>query len=378
MSDERKRKIDAFINEGSWYLPNLVNTTTSTSRSVTPATSSTSVTNSPTRTTNSESYIDMPEEVRLGAQEERDRWMQEQGFARNAKGEWVANDSSLGSVLNMRKHQEEVERVNKAKALNAGLFNAVATLGDMISAVTGGNVYRREKNTIAEDAAKDTIARRDALVAAEASAKEKERERLIDALQKAQTAHDKYLDLHGIRRNKQTAEGFVETRTTTNSGGTTVGTQEQHSPARVSTTPLVVYGKDGSADNMLVNSSLAQAYVDRAWTALQKMDLTKNSTLLSSLSSKGYIDKAGKLKPSLKNEIINDADIYAILPQDVQQMNRELYKHSEAFGRYVNSEQFKNLPIEQQEAYMNQVLERINGRIDDGGFNPNIHGSRLR
>lgn len=360
MSEEKKRKVDEFIAGANWYQPNIQQSSTTTQSSTTPSTKTTVTVDSPTKTTTAEVSTYYSDEVKKGGQAEYDKSMRDQGFAKNSKGEWVRNDSSLGSVLNMQKHNQEVERVNKAKALNAGLFNAISTIGDMISAGTGGNVYKREKNTIAEDAAKDTIARRDHAVAAEAAAKEKDRAAMLDALKNARAAHDKYLDLNGIKKSSQTTEGYQETRTTENSGGKTTGrSTTTKTPDPTHFTPIEVHSADGSHDTLYVDKTMAQLYKDKAWQELQRINLSQNTELARVLEEQGYTDSNGNLKPSLKDRIIDDPKVYPFLPASVQQMNRELYKRSEVFGRYLNSSDFRNLPLDEQYAEM----ERINAQI---------------
>jgi hypothetical protein len=362
MSEEKKRKVDEYITGASWYLPNIQQKSTTTTSSTTPQTTSTTTVDAPTKTTTAESSTFYSDKVKKGGQAEYEKSMRDQGFAKNSKGEWVRNDSSLGSVLNMQKHNQEVERVNRAKALNSGLFNAISTIGDMISAGTGGNVYKREKNTIAEDAAKDTIARRDAAVAAEAAAKEKDRSALLNALKNAQVANDRYLEMHGIKKTSQTSGGYKETRTTENSGGrTTQRTTNTQSPDPVRFTPIVVHSADGSYDTLDVDKAMAQLYKDEAWNELQRINLSQNTELARVLEEQGYTDSNGKLKPTLKDRIIDDPNVYPFLPLSVQQMNRELYKRSETFGSYVNSIDFKNLPLDEQYAAIERIEARING-----------------
>lgn len=360
MSEEKKRKVNEFVAGADWYLPNIQQSSTTTQSSTTPSTTSTVTVDTPTKTTTAESSTHYSDEVKQGGQAEYEKSMRDQGFVKNAKGEWVMNDSSLGSVLNMQKHNQDVERVNRAKALNAGLFNAISTVGDMISAGTGGNVYKREKNTIAEDAAKDTIARRDAAVAAEAAAKEKDRAALLDALKNAKAAHDKYLELNGIKKTSQSTEGYKETRSTENSGGTTTqSSTTSKSPEATHFTPIVVHSADGSHDTLYVDKTMAQLYKDKAWQELQRINLSQNTELARVLEEQGYTDSNGNLKPTLKDRIIDDPKVYPFLPASVQQMNRELYKRSEVFGRYINSSDFGNLPLDEQYAEM----ERINAQI---------------
>lgn len=362
MSEEKKRKVNEFVASADWYLPNIQQSSTTTQSSTTPSTTSTVTVDTPTKTTTAESSTYISDEVKKGGRAEEEKSMRDQGFVKNGNGEWVLNDSSLGSVLNLQRHNQEVERVNRAKALNAGLFNAISTIGDMISAGTGGNVYKREKNTIAEDAAKDTIARRDAAVAAEAAAKEKDRAALLDALKNAKAAREKYNELHGIKKTSQTTEGYKETRSTANSGGTTTqSSTTTKTPDPTHFTPIVVHSADGSYDTLWVDKAMAQLYKDKAWNELQRINLSQNGGLARVMEEQGYVDSNGNLKPTLKERIVDDPKVYPFLPASVQQMNRELYKRSEVFGRYINSSDFRNLPLDEQYAEMERISAQIYG-----------------
>lgn len=359
MSDENKEKINEFVASADWYSPS----NKQTSATYTSPATSTLTADIPTKTTTAETSTHYSDDVIQGAEAKRDKSMQDQGFVKNAKGEWVINDSSLGSVLNMQKHNQEVERVNRAKALNAGLFNTISTIGDMISAGTGGNVYKREKNTIAEDAAKDTIARRDALVAAEAAAKEKDRAALLNALKNAQAAYDKYLESNGVKKTTQTAEGYQEKRTTNSSGtSTTTKTSEP-----VSVTPMTVYSADGTYDRLYVDKAVAQLYKDTVWDALQNINLSMNSGLARVLAEQGYTNSNGTLKQAYKDRIVDDPKVYPFLPTSVQLMNREMYKRSAVFGSYVHGD-FTRLPEDEKVEYMERINERIYGDEDDGFY----------
>jgi hypothetical protein len=125
---------------------------------------------------------------------------------------------------------------------------------------------------------------------------------------------------------------------------------------------------------------MAQLYKDKAWQELQRINLSQNTELARVLEEQGYTDSNGNLKPALKDRIIDDPKVYPFLPASVQQMNRELYKRSEVFGRYLNSSDFRNLPLDEQYAEMERINAQIYGtRNDDEGYDPNSsRTSRLR
>lgn len=147
------------------------------------------------------------------------------GFEREESGKLKDKNSTIGDLVNMRKFTEESERINRAKALNAGLFNAFATIGDMISAGVGGNVYKRDKDTTAADAAKDTDAKKKALIDAEKAAKDRDRQRYADAVKAIQDLNFKH---HSLRDKvtSQTTEGFYQPEVSK-----TVTTQSSTDPA---------------------------------------------------------------------------------------------------------------------------------------------------
>lgn len=366
-----KQEIEEMKSKGGWYLPNIQQDSNATVSSTTPQTTSTVEISSPEKTATTEVRTEYDAETKQGAQNDYDKSMAQQGYTKNEQGEWKPNNSFLSSVIDMKKHNEEVERVNKAKALNAGLYHALSTIGDMIAASGGGSVYKRDKDTIAADATKDTIARRDALIVAENNARAKDRESLMNAIKNAQAAYDKYLELNGVKKSQQTSVGGTETRTTTNSGGTTTqSTNTIKSGEATKFTPITVYSQDGRGRTMYVDRTMAAQYANQAWSDLTRIDLRNNKELRNYAESKGYIDGDGKWKPSLDSVILSDPEIFKALPSTTQQMNRELYFKSEEFGRYVNGADFNSMTEEQQKAERDRIYNSVYG-AEDEGFNPN-------
>lgn len=332
MTEEQLRAERARL-EG--WRPNIYGETTHSHGSqTTPETTSTTTTETPTKNSSASSYTEYTDAVRQGAVADSDKAMTQQGYEKNDKGEWVKKDNYLSSILNMKKHNEEVERINRAKALNAGLLNAFTTIGDMISAGVGGNVYKRDKNTIAEDAAKDTIARREATIQAEAVAREKDRQDLLKALESAKAAHDKYLELNGIKKTEQTQEGHTETRTSTNSGGTSRSSSFTTKKEKKPTEVMNVMDIDGGATQMAVDSVEAEKYRNTAWSAIKNINLANNAEFARYARNAGYLN-GNKWDERSKYVAVNDVNLIKMLPQDVQLMNRELRKNSELYARSV-------------------------------------------
>jgi hypothetical protein len=58
----------------------------------------------------------------------------------------------------MRKKREEEMALNRAKQKESALYDSLSVLGDMITAATGGNVWKRDKNTVAKNAHDNNLA----------------------------------------------------------------------------------------------------------------------------------------------------------------------------------------------------------------------------
>ncbi len=58
----------------------------------------------------------------------------------------------------MRKKREEEMALNRAKQKESAFYDSLSVLGDMITAATGGNVWRRDKNTVAKNAHDNNLA----------------------------------------------------------------------------------------------------------------------------------------------------------------------------------------------------------------------------
>jgi hypothetical protein len=163
--------------------------------------------------------------ARIAAEKEL---VQSLGFERAEDGSLKDTNPTIGDLLDLKKYTQESERINKAKALNAGLYNAVSTIGDIISAGVGGNVYKREKDTIAADAAKDTDAKKKALLDAEKAAKDKDRQRYADAVKAIQDLNIKHMNLRD-KISTQTTNGYTqpEVSQTVTTKGTTDPAEER-------------------------------------------------------------------------------------------------------------------------------------------------------
>lgn len=172
--------------------------------------------------TSSSGYAEeTPEQKAEREAAERALW-EARGYEVGADGKRIDKASTLGDILKMKDYAEQVEKANKIKATNAGVYNTLTLLGDMISAGVGGDVHKREKNTIAEDAIKDTQAKKEAVIAAEKAAKEKDRERLAEAQKAAEDLRLRYAALRD-KVSSQTTEGYYQPEVKT----TTTNEQEQ-------------------------------------------------------------------------------------------------------------------------------------------------------
>lgn len=122
----------------------------------------------------------------------------------------------------IRDAREKQQKLNRWKQIESALFNSGAILSDMISAGVGGNVWRREKDTTAQDAAKDMERLRELQAAEDAAAAMQERQDRVNAFNAAQTARNQEYE-----RLKQTVSGTKqsgESKTKHSGKSTTDGT----------------------------------------------------------------------------------------------------------------------------------------------------------
>lgn len=147
----------------------------------------------------------------------------------------IERDQSLFDALGLdrdklRGEREKQMRLNRWKQIESALFNSGAILSDMISAGIGGNVWKRDKDTTASDAAKDNERLRELQAAEDAAASERERKERQEAYKAAEDA--RYRELDRLKQNVQ--EGSSRTRggsqsdTTTESKSDTTSTQTQN------------------------------------------------------------------------------------------------------------------------------------------------------
>lgn len=150
----------------------------------------------------------------------------------------------LTEVLGIDKARLEREREAKRKDLEgrrkeANLYNAFSVLGDMFSTAIGGNVYKRDKNTIAADA-------KDDLEKAQKEATEKDTE-IKNKLEAARQAYAKLLRDERDRLDEKYAPKKQENESnggsSTVSGGMSQGVTNEKS--KVYKQPDVVVGRGG-------------------------------------------------------------------------------------------------------------------------------------
>lgn len=356
-----------FINKAAWYTGDTEKTKVTTTNS-TPDSSSTVTITHPTKSTSGSTQYEYDAATLQGATSQGDKVMTDLGYEKDAQGNWKRKDNYLSTVLNMQKHNQEVERINRAKALNAGLFNTISTIGDMISAGTGGNVYKREKNTVAEDAAKDTIARRDAIHAAEMTAKEKEDEMLQSALAKARDAYNKHLEMNRKQVTTQeiTTSGDEIRKTETKGGQQTQTVSTTKTGGKQEFVPIAIRKADGSVAELQIEKSAADAYQTQLLNAINSIDLNAeaNKGLKDYALNKGYLDDYGNWDFSKKlSFILSDATIFDKLPEAIKKANRDLYWKSREFAVYAKGD-YQKLDETQRKAKEAEINGSLYGYDD--------------
>lgn len=147
----------------------------------------------------------------------------DKGYIQDEKGNWVEPNmlDALKIRDNLRATREQQQKLNRWKQIESALYNSGAILSDMITAGFGGDVWKREKDTTAADAAKDTERLRELQAAEDVAWADKERQRREAEAKERQAIRDKEFE-----RNTKTI--------TTNSGSNT-GTQQSVSSSNQTT-----------------------------------------------------------------------------------------------------------------------------------------------
>lgn len=323
------------------------------------------------------------ENAKKVAQEQSDATMQNRGFVKNENGEWVKKHSSVEDLFGLKNHAEQVEKLNRQKSRNAGLFNVLTTLSDMITASGGGNVYKREKNDIAEKASQDTIARRDSLVAAEQAAHAKDRQDLIDALKDAQVAYDKYIEMYSPQETTQDF-GKQSSSSTQNYGAKTTkekantetdaNASERKNPKSPDTMQKIIHNADGNIMNVNVDKQKVYEYHD---AVMRELVGNRNPEFVRYAVQKGWYDvNNGRLITSanVQNQILSDPDIYRFLSPQTQLLERKLYYDSEEHAREIYGREYRN----KSELDKAKRLEEIDKMIEGNANANNQQASQVQ
>jgi hypothetical protein len=231
----------------------------------------------------------------------------------------------------MKLNAAEAERMNRLKATNAGVYNALSSIGDMITAGIGGNVYKREKDNTAENAAKDTIARRDAITAAELNAKEKDRIALNDALAKAKEAHDKYMELHGVKKSEQKSDEATETREVATNVTTTTQKIKGAKRDEVKYGTITIKKHDGSYASLSIDEEVIKSHNANVIADLNNQ-LKTNTEWKKYASMNGWLNSDGTvIKSTSESAVLGDSERYKYMSPNMQRESALLYKQSKQY-----------------------------------------------
>lgn len=199
------------------------NTMQSGSSRTTSSNNSVSVSNQESSSTGeSRREIDR-EAAEQAANKQIEQLNRDKGYIQDEQGNWVEPNmlDALKIRDNLRATREQQQKLNRWKQIESALYNSGAILSDMITAGLGGDVWKREKDTTAADAAKDTERLRELQAAEDVAWADKERQRREAEAKERQAIRDKEFE-----RNTKTI--------TTNSGSNT-GTQQSVSSSNQTT-----------------------------------------------------------------------------------------------------------------------------------------------
>lgn len=313
---------------GNTLLSSTEDKTLTTTKSTSPAV--VTVTKDPTSTTTTTQNI-YDDKVISGANEEKNTYMGDRGFVRGTDGRWINTNSTIGDLLGMKLNAAEAERMNRLKATNAGVYNALSSIGDMITAGIGGNVYKREKDNTAENAAKDTIARRDAITAAELNAKEKDRIALNDALAKAKEAHDKYMELHGAKRSEQNSDEATETREVATNVTTTTQKIKGAKRDEVKYGTITIKKHDGSYAALSIDEEVIKSHNAKVIADLNNQ-LKTNKEWRNYAIKNGWLNtNESEIKSASESAVLGDSERYKYMSPKMQRESASLYKQSKQY-----------------------------------------------
>lgn len=184
--------------------------------------------------TSGQSYSTWTHEAEQSADAAATRAYAAYGYNQKPDGT-IERNQSLFDALGLdrdklRGEREKQMRLNRWKQIESALFNSGAILSDMISAGIGGNVWKRDKETTASNAAKDNERLRELQAAEDAAAAERERKERQDAYKAGEEA--RYKELDRLKRNVQEGSSYTrggsQSDTTTESKSDTTSTQTQN------------------------------------------------------------------------------------------------------------------------------------------------------
>lgn len=326
----------------------------------------------PTSSTSTQ-YVEQPDAtLQANAQKAFDTSMLQSGYAKDADGNYQPKNTHLSDVIPMKKAVEDVERKNRIKTANSALYNTLSTIGDIITASAGGSVYKREKDNTIENAAKDTQARKDALLSAEQAARAADKKAFADAVTAAQKAQDDYIRTFSKKVGTTNTEEAKSTRTTTQltPDRTTQGVVKREAPDLAE---VNIYTANGTPVRHSVDKAKVAEYLTAVANDLNAQALEENSAFRLYLMDNGlWNDNTNSPKSGAIKNIISNENYYNWLSNATKQMNRDLYGSSKAYNDFINSAEYKAMnEYDRYQALkerMNQFsndTETWNGEFDD-------------
>lgn len=129
-----------------------------------------------------ESYVEEPDNLADIKRKHDEEYVRTHpGYRFDEQGN-IVEDKTFFDALNLdrgrlRKERERQERIQRIKQLESGLAESAKLVSDMVSAGIGGNVYKRDKDTTSEDAAKEITRLKEQQIADDMAAKEADRKR---------------------------------------------------------------------------------------------------------------------------------------------------------------------------------------------------------
>jgi hypothetical protein len=295
----------------------------------------------PTASTSTQ-YIEQPDVIlRTNAQKAFDTSMLQSGYTKDADGNYQPKNTHLSDVIPMKKAVEDVERKNRIKTANSALYNTLSTIGDIITASAGGSVYKREKDNTIENAAKDTQARKDALLSAEQAARAADKKAFADAVTAAQKAQDDYIRTFSKKVGTTNTDEAKSTRTTTQltPARTTQGVVKREAPDLAE---VNIYTANGTPVRHSVDKAKVAEYLTAVANDLNSQALVKGSAFRLYLMDNGlWNENTNSPKAGAIKNIISNENYYNWLSNATKQMNRELYGSSKAYNDFINSAEYK-------------------------------------